>query len=254
MKLNFKSYGQGPAIVILHGLFGSLDNWLTHARNLETDYSVYLIDQRNHGRSPHSDVFDYRAMAEDLHELMENEGILYAHLLGHSMGGKTVMEFAGLYPEKVDKLIVADMGIKKYPPHHTDVLDALTSIDLSAIPSRKAAEVFLMQKLHNDVVTTQFLLKGLGRNEQNNFKWKFNFPSILKNYENILAAVSPEIFEKPTLFLTGGNSHYVEVADHAAIRSHFPLVEFEVMEGVGHWLHAENPALFLEKVRKFLEA
>ena len=252
MKLNFKSYGQGPALLILHGLFGSLDNWLTHARNLEADYSVYLIDLRNHGRSPHSDSFDYRVMAEDLYELMEAEGILSAHLLGHSMGGKVVMEFAGLYPEKVDKLIVADMGIKQYPPHHTAVFEALTSIDLSVIPSRKAAEAFLMQKLDNDVVTTQFLLKGLGRDAANQFIWKFNFPAILGNYSAILAGVSPEIFEKPTLFLSGGNSSYILESDHAAIRSHFPLAQFEVMEGVGHWLHAENPSLFLEKVRHFL--
>lgn len=252
MKLNFKTYGNGPALIILHGLFGSLDNWVSHAHALENDYSVYLIDQRNHGRSPHNEVFDYKSMAEDLHEFMDSEGIYYAHLLGHSMGGKTVMEFAGHYPDRVEKLIVADMGVKKYPPHHTDVLHALSSLDLHAIKTRKEAEDSLMANLKGDVSTVQFLLKGLTREGQQNFKWKFNYPTILANYTHILESVTPETFEKPTLFLSGGNSKYVLAEDRAQILSFFPNAEFQVMPNVGHWLHAENPTLFLECVRAFL--
>ncbi|MFN0201721.1 MAG: alpha/beta fold hydrolase [Bacteroidia bacterium] len=252
MKLNYKSYGSGPALIILHGLFGSLDNWVTHARILEKEYSVYLLDQRNHGRSPHSKVFDYQALAADLNEFMESEGIYQAHLLGHSMGGKTVMEFAGHHPEKVDKLIVADMSPRSYPPHHTLILETLENMNLSLITSRKEAETYLMEHLENDVTTSQFLLKGLGRNENNEFTWKFNLPTIVTSYNNILAEVSPEPLYRPTLFISGGKSKYVQPEDHALIQQYFPEVQFTVMPNVGHWLHAENPALFLEYITAFL--
>jgi pimeloyl-ACP methyl ester carboxylesterase len=252
MKLNFKTYGNGPALIILHGLFGSLDNWVSHAHALENEYSVYLLDQRNHGKSPHNEVFTYTSMAEDLHEFMNDEGISYAHLLGHSMGGKTVMEFAGLYPERIEKLIVADMGVKKYRPHHEDVLKAISGLDLPSLQTRKEAEAFLMENLNNDKAVVQFLLKGLAREIKGDFKWKFNYPTILAHYDNILQGVTLEPFEKPTLFLSGGNSKYVLPEDHAQILQFFPHAEFEVMPNVGHWLHAENPTLFLEYVQAFL--
>lgn len=251
MNLNFKTFGHGPALVILHGLFGSLDNWVTHARELEKDFSVYLVDQRNHGKSPHSPDISYRLMAEDLYTFMENEGIYSAHLLGHSMGGKTVMEFAGLYPDHVDKLIVADMGVRAYPPHHVEILATLESMELHTFDSRKAVEIYMMERL-KDNVTVQFLLKGLGRDANNQFEWKFNLPAILQKYTNILAAVQPDTFYKPTLFLTGGNSHYVEPEDHNQILAYFPQASFTVMPNTGHWVHAENPPLFLQIVKDFL--
>lgn len=252
MKLHFKTYGNGPALIILHGLFGSLDNWVSHAHALENEYSVYLIDQRNHGKSPHNEVFNYESMAQDLHEFMDSEGIFYAHLLGHSMGGKTVMEFAGHYPDRIEKLIVADMGVKKYPPHHVDVLNAISGLDLSALKTRKEAEIFLMENLNGEVSTVQFLLKGLTREIKGDFRWRFNYPTILANYERILEGVTPEPFEKPTLFLSGGNSKYVLPEDRPQILEFFPSAEFQIMPNVGHWLHAENPTLFLEYVRTFL--
>lgn len=169
------------------------------------------------------------------------------------MGGKTVMQFAGDYPDHVDKLIVADMAPKAYPPHHEAVLRALRLMDLTELESRKAAEVFLMENLNQDVATTQFLLKGLGRDEQNRFVWKFNLPTILENYDNILAAVTPETFFGKTLFLSGGASHYVEESDHELILTYFPNAEFQVMEGIGHWLHAEAPADFIGRVSEFLK-
>lgn len=251
MQLNFKSYGQGPALVILHGLFGSLDNWVSHARALENDYSVYLIDLRNHGKSPHSPIHNYSVMADDIAEFMDNEGILSCALIGHSMGGKVAMEFAGRYPDRVDKLIVADMGLKEYPPHHTEVMAALHNMNLSEIHSRKEAESYLLAALQ-DNSTAQFLLKGLGRDENNHFEWKFNFKTIDANYDNILAAVHPYPFDKPTLFLYGGNSGYVKEEDFEDIRFYFPNVIFQEMKGAGHWIHAENPALFLENVKTFL--
>lgn len=251
MKLNFKTYGRGPALIVLHGLFGSLDNWVSHARVLEQTYSVYLVDLRNHGRSPHSPEHTYRLMADDLLELMDDEGILNAFLLGHSMGGKVAMEFAGHYPDRVEKLVVADMGIKAYPPHHTLILDTLRQMPLATLQNRKEAETYLRTHLQ-DETTTQFLLKGLGRDEQNRFEWKFNFQALDDNYQQILAAVHPYPFDKPTLFVYGGKSHYVLPADIDDLMFHFPQAVFEEMPDTGHWVHAENPALFLEIVGRFL--
>lgn len=251
MQLNFKSFGQGPALVILHGLFGSLDNWVSHARVLEKDYSVYLVDLRNHGKSPHSPIMNYAAMAEDIAELLDSEGISTCFLLGHSMGAKVAMEMAGHHADRIDKLIVADMGVKTYPPHHTEILHTLRSLNLKLISSRKEAEETLMQAL-KDNTTVQFLLKGLGRDAENQFEWKFNFAAIDASYDNILAAVAPYPFEKPTLFLYGGNSGYVKKEDFAEIQHYFPQVQFHEMPNTGHWVHAENPSLFLEIVTQFL--
>ena len=251
MKLNYKSYGHGPALIILHGLFGSLDNWVSHARALEKDYSVFLLDLRNHGKSFHSPEHNYGLMAEDVQEWMAEEAIMSAYVLGHSMGGKVAMELAGRHPFSVDKLIVADMGVKEYPPHHTEILYTLNSIPLSSMESRKEVENYLMNAL-NDVVTVQFLLKGLGRNEENRFEWKFNFKALYDNYPQILAGVHPEVFEKPTLFLYGGKSHYVIPEDFDEIKRYFPEVVFQEMPEAGHWLHAENPPVFIQKVKDFL--
>ena len=253
MKLNLKTYGQGSAIVILHGLFGSLDNWVTHARTLESDYTVILVDQRNHGKSPHDPLLDYGRMAEDLRELMDDHGITQAHLLGHSMGGKTVMEFAGRYPDRVDRLIVADMAPREYLPHHDLVLRALATMDLRKFDSRKACETHLMSQL-NDLVTTQFLLKGLGRSEDNTFEWKFNLAAILDQYPNILAAVRPDTFYGKTLFVSGGASEYVRASDHALIAQYFSDVHYQVMPNIGHWLHAQDPEQFLTLIRAFLQS
>ena len=253
MILNYKSYGQGPALIILHGLFGSLDNWASHARVLEKDYSVYLLDLRNHGRSFHSPEMNYGAMAEDLQAFMDAEGIFSAYVLGHSMGGKVAMELAGRHPFSVDKLIVADMGVKTYPPHHTVILETLRNIPLEKMETRKDVEAYLTNALKDDNTTIQFLLKGLGRANDNAFEWKFNFDAIDKHYDEILAGVHPEVFDKPTFFLYGGNSQYVLPQDFDEIRAYFPRVAFDVMPNTGHWLHAENPTLFLEKIQAFLE-
>lgn len=252
MKLNYKSYGHGPALIILHGLFGSLDNWVSHARALEKEYSVFLLDLRNHGKSFHSPEHNYAVMAEDVQAWMMGESIISANVLGHSMGGKVAMELAGRYPLSVDKLIVADMGIKPYPAHHTLILETLSTIPLHTMDSRKAAETYLMERLGSDTATVQFLLKGLGRDEENRLEWKFNFPAIKQNYTRILEGVSPEVFEKPTLFLYGGKSNYVVPEDFPAIKARFPAVIFQEMPGVGHWIHAEAPALFLQYLKEFL--
>ncbi|MEM6261555.1 MAG: alpha/beta fold hydrolase [Bacteroidota bacterium] len=253
MQLNHKVYGQGPALIILHGLFGSLDNWVSHARQLSVDYTVFLVDQRNHGRSPHDPAFSYPVMAEDLHEFMAQQGIRQAHLLGHSMGGKTVMTFADRYPDQVDKLIVADMAPKQYPPHHNDVVAAMKSIDLATLSSRQEANE-LMLPLIPELGVRQFLLKSLGRDEVKNFRWKFNLPVLIETYPNIIADTPIGFpFEGPTLFVHGGNSHYLAESDKPAIEEVFPHATFAKIPGAGHWLHAEKPAEFLKIVQGFLE-
>ena len=252
ISLNYKTFGQGPALIILHGLFGSLDNWLSLGKQFADDFSVYLVDQRNHGRSPHSPEWSYQIMAEDLHDFMDGQGIFQAHLLGHSMGGKTVMTFAGLYPERVDKLIVADMGIRRYPRHHEEVLAAIFAIDLPSLETRQQAEAILTSHL-SDQAVIQFLLKNLGRDENKQFQWKFNAEVIRERYDEVLAPVT---FDHPhegtTLFLTGGKSHYVKPEDHPSILELFPQAHFASLPNAGHWLHAEQPEAFFTEVRRFL--
>lgn len=252
MQLNFKSYGQGPALIILHGLFGSLDNWATHARQLSDRFSVFIVDQRNHGKSPHHPEWDYATMAEDLRAFMDDQGMLRAHLLGHSMGGKTVMKFAGEYPDRVEKLIVADMAPKSYPPHHTAILAALNAVNLDGIESRQEADHQLAMGIPEAGVR-QFLLKSLSRTKEEGFRWKFNLPVISEHYPKILDTVSFDFpFENPTLFVSGGDSTYVQPEDHAIILEAFPEAQFEVIPNAGHWIHAEAPARFLEIISGFL--
>lgn len=252
MELHHQSYGQGPALIILHGLFGSLDNWVSHARKLSEEFSVYLIDQRNHGKSPHSDQWDYPLMAEDLVEFMDRHGIMQAHMLGHSMGGKTVMQLASTDPERIDKLIVADMAPKAYQPHHTHIIETLLAVPLESIESRKEAEAFLEDRI-SDWGVRQFLLKGLGRDQNKQLKWKFNLETISQKYPLILEAVELEDpFEGECLFLSGGQSNYVQPEDHPLILEAFPQAQFHVIQEAGHWVHAEAPVAFLQAIADFL--
>ena len=252
MHLNAKTLGQGPPLIILHGLFGSLDNWMTHAKKLSEEFTVFLLDQRNHGKSPHSDEWNYPLMAEDLHEFMHNEGIYASNLLGHSMGGKTVIQFAMQYPDQIEKLIVADIGVKPYPPHHTEIISTLNSVDLSQVESRSDVDSLLQAGI-KEFGVRQFLLKGLGRNEAKNFAWKFNLKVLSEKYEEVLAPIELTYpFEGPTLFIHGGKSQYVLEEDKENIHDYFPSVVFDKISSAGHWLHAEAPAEFITKVRDFL--
>jgi len=252
MTLNYKSFGTGPALIILHGLLGSLDNWLTLAKRLAENYTVFIIDQRNHGKSPHDNQWDYPIMAEDLHEFMEQQGIFISHILGHSMGGKTAMQFAGMYPNRIEKLIVADMGIKRNSPSHTQILEGLNHINLSTLTSRQEADQQLASYIPSMPIR-QFLIKNLSKDTSGEFAWKFNLNTITQEYENILAAVKiDQPFDHPTLFITGGKSDYVSQADHESIKAYFPEVRFAEIPEAGHWLHAEAPDEFLRIVREFL--
>jgi len=252
--LHFKTYGQGDPIIVLHGLFGTLDNWQTVARKLSENYLVYLIDQRNHGKSPHTDSFDYQDMADDVNELMNSEGIPEAHILGHSMGGKTAMQLSMSYPEKVRSLIVVDIAPKAYQGGHQEIFDALFSLDLSTIESRKAADEQLQLSIP-DFGVRQFLLKNLTRQKTGGYGWKMNLSVIYESYAAILATIEiTEPFENPTLFIRGERSKYISDKDEENIKKTFPTATIITISDAGHWLHAEQPEALLDAINAFINA
>jgi esterase len=259
MELNYKLLGdksQAP-IVILHGLFGMLDNWQSIGRKLSEQYAVWLIDQRNHGKSPHSLEQDYYLLSDDLRQFMEQHQIgQLAGLIGHSMGGKVAMRFAVEHGALVEKLIIADIAPKAYPAQgHDDIFRALFQIDLSKIQSRADAELAL-QSLIPEAAVYQFILKNLSRNSDGSYAWKFNFEAIYYNYAEIIANPLTKFdhYDKATLFLRGGNSpNYIQLPqDETLIQQYFPKARIETIENAGHWLHADQPDAFLAAVHRFL--
>lgn len=252
MNLFFKTLGEGKPLIILHGLFGSGDNWLTLAKQWAEKYKVYLVDQRNHGHSPFADEMNYEVMSEDLYEFFASEGLRDVFLLGHSMGGKTVLRFAQKYDFLIEKMVVADMGIKQYKPHHEDIFKGLLAVEVEKRTSRKEVEEILSTHI-TDESTKQFLLKNLYWKEQGVLAWRFNLNVLSAQRNEVIQPLTLEKINTETLFLSGGNSNYVLKEDEEAIRSLVPHAHFETIENAGHWLHAEAPQLFMEKVNYFLE-
>lgn len=252
MEMNFKKLGEGSPIIILHGLFGSSDNWLSIGKVLAENHTVYLPDLRNHGDSFHSDEFTYEAMAEDLRELIEQENIHRPIVMGHSMGGKLAMKFAINHPDMLEKLIVVDISPRAYPPHHAKILEGLKSIDLTKIGSRKEADDAL-SKYVPEIGVRQFLLKNLTRGTDRHFKWKLNLPVIDEQIENVGEGLEEQVaITKPTLFIRGSESNYIKNEDNIVIVTFFPNSEVKTIEGAGHWLHAEKPEAFIDIVQHFI--
>ena len=250
--LHSKIIGEGTPLLILHGYFGMGDNWKSIANQLSSDFQVHLIDQRNHGRSFHSEAFDYELMAEDLKNYMDLHNIVSAHVLGHSMGGKTAMLFAVTYPERVERLLVADIAPKAYKPHHEEVLAALNAVDFSVLQLRTEVDAVLKNYLEEEGVR-QFLLKNTYRKTKTELAFRFNLESLTENNAEIGAPLPPFTeFEGPVLFLKGGNSPYISADDTALIKAHFSNWQLVTVKHAGHWLHAENPTGFLKEVQKFL--
>lgn len=250
MKLEFRKFGSGQSMVILHGLFGSSDNWQTLGKRFAEDYEVWLIDLRNHGRSPHSDEMSYDLMAEDLAELFQTEGLHHSILIGHSMGGKVAMRFAQDYPEWVEELVVVDMGVKGYKPHHQDVLAAFDSVDVDLLKSRQDAEEAMKPHVP-DFGTRQFILKNLYRKTKDQFGWRANIDVLKNKMVEILEPLPFDICDVPTLFLYGSKSNYVNQEDFEDIKRFFPEVEFAQLP-THHWVHAEDPNGFYAEVKKFV--
>ena len=252
MQLHYQSFGQGRPLIILHGLFGSSTNWNTLSKALAAHYRVLAVDQRNHGGSPHTDDLSYALLAEDLREFMQQQGLATAYLLGHSMGGKTAMEFALRYPAAVERLIVVDIAPRPYPPHHDEILDALCDLDLAAYRSRSELDAALAGRIP-DLTTRQFLLTNATRDESGGFRWKLNLPALERNYDQIVGGVTTgRSFAGPALFVRGERSDYVQPSDEPEIRALFPQASIVTVADAGHWVHAEAPAEFARLVREFL--
>ncbi len=250
MKLFFRESGQGQPLIILHGLFGSSDNWFSHAKTFAPFFKVYLVDQRNHGQSPHSDEFNYKALTLDLEEFINEHAIEKPIILGHSMGGKTAMNFAVKNPDKLSDLIVVDIVPKYYPVHHDQILEGLESIDLNTLQSRNEADQLLSKHVPEPDVR-QFLLKNLSRNE-NGFEWKINISGIDKNIEQIGAALEyPGTYGNRSLFIKGAKSNYYKPGDEELIKKIFTKAEIQTIN-TGHWVQAENPQEFAKIVLTYL--
>jgi len=253
MKLHYNLYGtSGPTMVILHGLFGSSDNWHTLAGRFAKDFQVYCLDLRNHGRSGHDYQFDYESLADDLYEFIEDQELNNIFLIGHSMGGKVAMKYAMDFPKSVQKLIVADMAPKAYTPLHNEIIEALENLNLSSISNRQEAENQLSKTIPEAGVR-QFLLKNLIRDEQGAFVWRCFLEGISANYTNILSDVQGKPYSGPCLFIRGEKSNYILDEDWQDIVKKFPMALLKTMPNAGHWIHAENPDLFYNLVFEFCQ-
>lgn len=255
MKLHYKSIGTGPPLIILHGLFGMLDNLRTMARMMEEKYQCIQVDLRNHGKSPDDEEMNYRAMSDDVLELMDDLKMNVASILGHSMGGKVAMQFALSHPERVDKLIVVDISPKKYPPHHDAVIESIQTLNPLELKDRSDAESHFRRHLGQDEATIQFFLKNLSRRKDGGFEWKPNMPVIIAHYDDILEAITgSKPFGKPTLFVRGELSNSVKDEDWSQISQLFPQAQLITIANAGHWVHADQPGALIEAIEAFMES
>ena len=252
MKLFYRELAsRGRPLIILHGLFGSSDNWHTQGKMLAENYHVYLPDQRNHGQSPHSHDFDLALLADDIHEFILTNSISDPVLLGHSMGGKAAMKFALAHPELIHKLIVVDIAPRAYPVEHGRILEGLKAIPIDTMQSRNEADEALAAYV-TDADVRQFLLKNLQRKPEGGFGWKINLPVLDKNIDKISGSVENDRrFEKPALFVRGSRSQYVKDEDAEMIEKLFPQSHLVTMD-TGHWVQAEKPKEFVEEVQRFI--
>lgn len=252
MNLNFKVFGEGKDLIILHGLFGSLDNWQSLAKRFSETHRVWIVDQRNHGKSFHDPKHSYSLMAKDLKAFMEIHEIPSATLIGHSMGGKTALQFAKQYPEVLDGLIIVDMVMEQMKAGHQGIFDAMFALRLEDIERRIEADTAMQASIPNFAVR-QFLLKNLQRKEGGGFQWKMNLLGLYKEYENVLAGVVFEgEMDLPLLVIAGGKSDYIGKENRLAYEAHFSNLEFEIIEEAGHWVHAEKADDFFGVVNGFL--
>lgn len=265
MDLFFRQLGSGEPIIILHGLYGSADNWYSIGRELAACHTVYLIDQRNHGKSPHHPEHNYDVLSHDLFEFMVSQHLNKAVIMGHSMGGKTALAFGMRYPEMVHKMIIVDISPLAYDSHessleadHKSIILALQSINPDLIISREDADKKLQPTL-STLYVRQFLLKNLKRTPDGKFRWALNIQALAENMPAIFAGVISEtktdprsIPQFPLLFLKGERSGYIRSRDEEAIHRYFPWAGLEVIPGASHWVHADQPHAFLDAVNKFI--
>ncbi len=261
--LKFRKSGHGAPLIILHGLYGASDNWYSIARKLESRFTVYIPDLRNHGHSPHTTTHTYQDMVDDLLLFFHDHHINQATVLGHSMGGKVAMMFAAEYPELITGLIVADIAPKSYNKadvpykavmEHELILSLMEELNLVAVASRKEIDHFLSEKLHNSTLR-QFLIKNIHRNKDDYFEWKINVPVLKHALTGITSGVSSTWFEDrcpilgyPVTFIRGLNSEYISDNDIPMIREIYPESRVIDIQDAGHWLHAEQPEKFIQAI------
>jgi esterase len=252
MELFSREFGQGKPLIILHGLFGSSDNWATIGRKLSEKRKVFLVDQRNHGRSFHSADFNHQALAEDIRTFIESKGLNQVDVLGHSLGGKAAMAFGLKHDHLLRNLIVVDIAPKSYPVHHKELVDAMLGLNLDSLVDRKQADEELAQSVKEPGLR-QFLLKNLAKNEDGDFFWRLNLPVIGNRMETIGEEVKADRpISNDTLFIRGLRSNYVSMPeDLGLIRTLFANYQMKEVDA-GHWLHSEKPVEFLEIVEDFL--
>lgn len=252
MRLFHKQYSdQGPPLFILHGLFGQQGNWASHARELGNTYSVFSLDARNHGQSDWADSMTYLEMAEDVRETLDALTIQQAAFIGHSMGGKTAMQFAFNWPERVSKLLVVDIAPVAYMSAPDQVLSALMRIDLSSLVSRTQADDLLQADIPEKGIR-DFLLTNLRRGDDG-FQWRMNLKAIHDNYSSLRGGLSMQKpYQGETLFIKGERSDYLMPAYRDRTMACFPKAQIKVIPDAGHWVHSEKPEQFLALARSFL--
>jgi len=261
MKLFYRQYGEGPYLVILHGLYGSSDNWVTIAKNISLHFSVILPDLRNHGHSPHSEIHDYESMSSDLHELASDLGLRKFFLAGHSMGGKTAMTFAMTWPEMIEGLVVMDISPfsdidrqAKAQNEMNSILKSIVETDILKAGSRAEADRMLAERITSERVRG-LILKNLQRDEKKRFSWKLNAVTLINNLDKIVEGlpVQRQVAGFPVIFLKGEYSDYIPDSDHQDIFKLFPAAEIKVIKDSGHWLHADNPQAVIEELLGLLK-
>jgi esterase len=266
MELFYRNFGKGPPLIIAHGLYGASDNWLSIGKALATDFDVYLVDQRNHGHSPHAEIHNYQVMKDDLIAFMDRHDLQKAILVGHSMGGKTVMFLAEAYPERVDSLIVIDIAPTTCHPDdnssqartHTEIVHGILSVDFSQVKKRDDVNDQLARTIHSPKIRS-FLMKNVSRDKEGHYGWKLNAPVIAKELTSIFEGLDPGKYSHgrgitgfPVLFIRGEKSDYISDDCIPDIKQIFPMAEIATIPQAGHWLHVEQPELLIKTIRYFL--
>lgn len=256
MKLNYQQYSNiGPPLLMLHGLFGNLGNLAWHSKKLAEEFSVYGVDLRNHGGSPHDDALSYPLMAEDVRELIAELNIESCYVLGHSMGGKVAMQLALSYPTLVEKVVVVDIAPVTYPEKtdgHLDILTGMDAVVVRQVKSRAEAEEMLTDYISDESIR-KFILTNLLRSKEGSYSWRLNTAAIRHNYDEIrIAPVAEGSFPKPVLLVKGGLSDYIQAKNEAEIVKLFPAASVKTIMQTGHWLHAEKPQVLQKIVSNFL--
>ncbi len=250
--LHSETFGQGPDLVFLHGLFGAGDNWRSIGRKLSDQFRIHLLDLPNHGKSDWIDDPSLERLSDIVSLWIQTQGISHYYLLGHSMGGKVAMQMAlNKSSNEIEKLIIVDIAPKHYPPHHQDVFAAVKQVAEANVTDRKSAERIMIPFVSDDGVR-QFLLKSLFKNGEY-LAWRFNAEILQEKYDAVASAPQAlKPFSKPTLFIKGMNSQYITGDDQTSIMKLFPAARAKLIEGAGHWPHAEKPVVFSKILNDFL--